>query len=86
VDSNNVALENAIQPPRPSLSPDPSIYAIDGQAIEPAMQYVQKIKQRCDPEIYKQFLEILSRYHHKPDTTDEVRSHYRTVVNLTRPM
>ncbi|KAF7375062.1 Histone deacetylase complex, SIN3 component [Mycena sanguinolenta] len=41
------------------------------QTIEPAVQYVQKIKQRCDAETYKQFLDILSKYHHKPDTTDE---------------
>jgi paired amphipathic helix protein Sin3a len=45
---------------------------LDGQAIEPAVQYVQKIKQRCDAETYKQFLEILSRYHQTPDMNDEV--------------
>lgn len=45
---------------------------MDGQAIEPAVQYVQKIKQRCDPDTYRQFLDILSRYHHTPDTIDEV--------------
>lgn len=44
-----------------------------GQAIEPAVQYVQKIKQRCDAETYKQFLEILSRYHQRPESIDEVR-------------
>ena len=44
------------------------------QAIEPAVQYVQKIKLRCDPDTYRQFLDILSRYHHTPDTIDEVRS------------
>lgn len=53
-------------------SPDPRSYGIDGQAIEPAVQYVQKIKQRCDPDTYRQFLDILSRYHHKSDTIDEV--------------
>jgi hypothetical protein len=42
------------------------------QAMEPAVAYVQKIKQRCDPETYKQFLDILSRYHHAPETIDEV--------------
>ena len=52
-------------------SPDPR-YGMDGQAIEPAVQYVQKIKQRCDPDTYRQFLDILSRYHHTPDTIDEV--------------
>ena len=46
-------------------------YGMDGQAIEPAVQYVQKIKQRCDPDTYRQFLDILSRYHHTADT-DEV--------------
>jgi len=53
-------------------SPDPR-YGMDGQTIEPAVQYVQKIKQRCDPDTYRQFLDILSRYHHTPDTIDEVR-------------
>ncbi|KAH9477606.1 Transcriptional regulatory protein SIN3 [Psilocybe cubensis] len=57
--------------PMPVASPDPRTYGMDGQAIEPAVQYVQKIKQRCDPETYRQFLDILSRYHHKPDTIDE---------------
>ncbi|KAF8156921.1 hypothetical protein B0H34DRAFT_711197 [Crassisporium funariophilum] len=55
----------------PPASPDPRNYGMDGQAIEPAVQYVQKIKQRCDPDTYRQFLDILSRYHHKPDTIDE---------------
>ncbi|KIK06012.1 hypothetical protein K443DRAFT_674585 [Laccaria amethystina LaAM-08-1] len=55
----------------PVASPDPRSYGIDGQAIEPAVQYVQKIKQRCDPDTYRQFLDILSRYHHKSDTIDE---------------
>ncbi|KAF9260585.1 hypothetical protein L218DRAFT_1079264 [Marasmius fiardii PR-910] len=45
--------------------------AAQQQAMEPAVAYVQKIKQRCDPEVYKQFLDILSRYHHAPDTIDE---------------
>ncbi|KAF9003386.1 hypothetical protein BDQ17DRAFT_1409203 [Cyathus striatus] len=55
-------------PPRPSLHSYPNV---DGQAIEPAVQYVQKIKQRCDPDTYRQFLDILSRYHHKPESIDE---------------
>ncbi|KAK1235479.1 hypothetical protein PQX77_001298, partial [Marasmius sp. AFHP31] len=42
------------------------------QAMEPAVAYVQKVKQRCDPEVYKQFLDILLRGHHAPETTDEV--------------
>ncbi|KAJ7650581.1 hypothetical protein FB45DRAFT_888175 [Roridomyces roridus] len=54
-------------PPTRPTSPEPS----HEQAMEPAVQYVQKIKQRCDPETYRQFLDILSRYHHKPDTIDE---------------
>ncbi|KDR72514.1 hypothetical protein GALMADRAFT_281285 [Galerina marginata CBS 339.88] len=62
---------NADNAPLPVASPDPRSYGMDGQAIEPAVQYVQKIKQRCDPETYRQFLDILSRYHHKPDTIDE---------------
>lgn len=53
-------------------SPDPRAYGVDGQAIEPAVQYVQKIKTRCDADTYRQFLDILSRYHSKPDTIDEV--------------
>ncbi|TFK41677.1 histone deacetylase complex, SIN3 component [Crucibulum laeve] len=57
-------------PPVPS-SPEPRMYGVDGQAIEPAVQYVQKIKQRCDPDTYRQFLDILSRYHHKSDTINE---------------
>ncbi|EAU81489.2 sin3b [Coprinopsis cinerea okayama7 len=44
---------------------------LDGQAIEPAVQYVQKIKQSCDAETYRQFLDILSRYHHAPEAIDE---------------
>ncbi|KAF8634812.1 hypothetical protein AX17_004064 [Amanita inopinata Kibby_2008] len=52
-------------------SPDPRLYVADEQAMEPAVQYVQKIKQRCDPETYRQFLDILSQYHHKPETMDE---------------
>ncbi|TFK20645.1 hypothetical protein FA15DRAFT_689033 [Coprinopsis marcescibilis] len=44
---------------------------LNGQAIEPAVQYVQKIKQSCDAETYRQFLDILSRYHHAPEAIDE---------------
>jgi len=58
--------------PSQHASPDPRTYGMDGPAIEPAVQYVQKIKQRCSPDTYRQFLDILSRYHHKPDTIDEV--------------
>ncbi|KAG5641578.1 hypothetical protein DXG03_004691 [Asterophora parasitica] len=64
-------LEPPREPPPPPPSPDPHTYAAPGQAIEPAVQYVQKIKQRCDAETYRQFLDILSQYHSKPDTIDE---------------
>ncbi|KAJ6544852.1 hypothetical protein DFH09DRAFT_1172920 [Mycena vulgaris] len=57
-----------VAPPTRPPSVDPKLEA---QTIEPAVQYVQKIKQRCDAETYRQFLDILSRYHHKPDTIDE---------------
>jgi paired amphipathic helix protein Sin3a len=45
----------------------------DTPAIEPAVQYVQKIKSSCDPETYKKFLAILSKYHVNPDIPDGVR-------------
>ncbi|KAF8067547.1 histone deacetylase complex, SIN3 component [Lyophyllum atratum] len=54
-----------------TLIPDPHFQPVNGQAIEPAVQYVQKIKQRCDAETYRQFLDILAQYHSKPDTIDE---------------
>lgn len=50
---------------------DPRNYGVDGQAMEPAVQYVQKIKQRCNADTYRQFLDILSRYHHTPDIDEE---------------
>lgn len=54
-------------------APTPPVEPI---AIEPAVQYVQKIKQSCDAETYRQFLDILSRYHHTTsDGIDEVQSH-----------
>ncbi|KZP06396.1 hypothetical protein FIBSPDRAFT_842133 [Athelia psychrophila] len=58
-----------------------SIFLVDGQSqnqgqgIEPAVQYVQKVKQRCDADTYKQFLQILSRYHRRPVSTDEREVH-----------
>ncbi|KAF9041264.1 hypothetical protein BJ165DRAFT_1349868 [Panaeolus papilionaceus] len=62
---------DSIPTPYPQ-SPEPRHFAAsDGQAIEPAVQYVQKIKQRCDPDTYRQFLDILSRYHHSPESIDE---------------
>ncbi|EEB99757.1 hypothetical protein MPER_00487, partial [Moniliophthora perniciosa FA553] len=43
------------------------------QEMDPkvAIAYLQKVQQRCDPEVYKQFLDILSRYHQAPETTNE---------------
>ncbi|KAJ6494619.1 histone deacetylase complex, SIN3 component [Mycena vitilis] len=58
-------------PPSPPTRPPSIEPKHESQAIEPAVQYVQKIKQRCDAETYRQFLDILSKYHHKPDTIDE---------------
>ncbi|ESK96321.1 histone deacetylase sin3 component [Moniliophthora roreri MCA 2997] len=36
-----------------------------------AIAYIQKVQQRCNPEAYKQFLDILSRYHRTPETITE---------------
>lgn len=51
--------------PSNTVPPDPSVYGVglDSVSIEPAMQYVQKIKQRCDEATYRRFLEILGRCH-----------------------
>ena len=57
------------------VSPDPGPY-LAGHAIEPAVQYVQKIKASCDHETYRQFLGILSQYHHATEAIDEVRLVY----------
>ena len=54
-------------------SPNPRLFAVDGQPMEPFAQYVQKIRQQCDPGTYQQVLDILSTLHFKPDSTDEVR-------------
>ncbi|KAJ7162085.1 hypothetical protein C8R46DRAFT_954978 [Mycena filopes] len=50
-------------PPPRQHSPEPTYGT--------AAQYVQKLKQRCDLDTYRQFLDILSKYHHKPDTVNE---------------
>ncbi|KAJ2926794.1 hypothetical protein H1R20_g10319, partial [Candolleomyces eurysporus] len=42
-----------------------------GDATEPAIQYVRKIKARCDDETYRQFLGILSHYVHTTEVIDE---------------
>ncbi|KAK0450434.1 histone deacetylase complex, SIN3 component [Desarmillaria tabescens] len=62
------------EPPLPPRTPDPKGLSLDldKQIMGPAFNYVQKIKQRCDPDTYKQFLDILSRYHKKSDNIDEV--------------
>jgi len=54
-------------------SPNPRLFAVDGQAMEPFAQYMQKLRQQCDPRTYQQVLDILSTLHFKPDSTDEVR-------------
>ncbi|KAG1721864.1 uncharacterized protein EDB91DRAFT_1064220 [Suillus paluster] len=54
--------------------PDPNMYGMnlgDSSSIEPAVQYVQKIKQRCDEATYRRFLEILGKYHNTTDAVDE---------------
>lgn len=51
-------------PMEPVASPDPRSYGIERQVIEPVVQYVQKIKQHCDPDTYRQ-LDILPRYHRR---------------------
>ncbi|KAL4073700.1 hypothetical protein J3A83DRAFT_4090896 [Scleroderma citrinum] len=54
-------------------SSDSATYGLnmDTVSIEPAVQYVQKIKQRCDEATYRRFLEILGRYHNMADAVDE---------------
>ncbi|KAF9075605.1 hypothetical protein BDP27DRAFT_1315333 [Rhodocollybia butyracea] len=62
-----------LNPMRPSSrrgTPD-AVMLQAPQAMEPAVAYVQKIKQRCDPETYRQFLDILSRFHHSPESINE---------------
>ncbi|KAF7312188.1 HDAC-interact domain-containing protein [Mycena indigotica] len=58
-------------PPTPPPKATPVEETREGRTIDPAIQYVQKIKQRCDPETYKQFLDILSNFHHSREPTDE---------------
>ncbi|KAG2039287.1 hypothetical protein BDR03DRAFT_933269 [Suillus americanus] len=63
-------------PPAPPATvlaePDANMYgSLDSSAIEPAVQYVQKIKQRCDEATYRRFLEILGKYHNTTDAVDE---------------
>jgi paired amphipathic helix protein Sin3a len=63
-------------PPAPPatvlVEPDANMYGgLDSSSIEPAVQYVQKIKQRCDEATYRRFLEILGKYHNTTDAVDE---------------
>ncbi|KAG1843781.1 paired amphipathic helix, partial [Suillus subalutaceus] len=63
-------------PPAPPATvlaePDANMYSsLDSSAIEPAVQYVQKIKQHCDEAMYCQFLENLNKSKHH-NTTDAV--------------
>lgn len=77
--SEGLRLSTSVRAARGSGSPDPSMYnGLDGQAIEPAVKYVQKIKQQCDTETYKEFLGILSRYHQNVDKIDEVCAFFRS--------
>ncbi|KAF4616527.1 hypothetical protein D9613_008572 [Agrocybe pediades] len=61
---------NEAGPPSGPASPDQTTYGMLEPATEPARQYVQKIKQRCSPETYHEFVDILSQ-HHKSDILDE---------------
>lgn len=56
----------------PQILPADTAAYVDTVSIEPAVQYVQKIKQRCDEATYRRFLEILGRYHNIADAVDEV--------------
>ncbi|KAG2133334.1 hypothetical protein DEU56DRAFT_739119 [Suillus clintonianus] len=62
-----------VQPAVLGPEPEPSMYgmSLDSSSIEPAVQYVQKIKQRCDEGTYRRFLEILGKYHNTTDAVDE---------------
>lgn len=67
-----------------SLPADPVTYGLnlDTISIEPAVQYVQKIKQRCDEATYRRFLEILGRYHNMADAVDEVSLRFLVPVTV----
>ncbi|KAJ2926800.1 hypothetical protein H1R20_g10317, partial [Candolleomyces eurysporus] len=60
----------AVARPESVVEYDPGSY-LAGHAIEPAVQYVQKIKASCDHDTYRQFLGILSQYHHATEAIDE---------------
>ena len=66
-------LDDLAAGPSNALPPDSSVYGVglDNVSIEPAVQYVQKIKQRCDEATYRRFLEILGRYHNMAEAVDE---------------
>ncbi|KAL0958045.1 hypothetical protein HGRIS_000221 [Hohenbuehelia grisea] len=76
------AMQDLDQPPPPLPPPvePPMLKAehnlhmyegADGLTYEPAVQYVQKIKKRCDEETYKAFLAILTSYYNYPGSVDE---------------
>ncbi|KAJ7598551.1 hypothetical protein C8J56DRAFT_769732 [Mycena floridula] len=49
---------------------------LDGQpSFEPALQFVQLVEQHCGPHVYKEFLDILWRYHKNDPLMDEVQKH-----------
>lgn len=68
INPHPIFLPPAPPPPVPRSPPPPHIEAEQ----QPAFDYIQKIKKRCDADTYKQFLDILSRYRHQPNNVDEV--------------
>lgn len=74
--------------PSNALPPDPSVYGVglDSVSIEPAVQYVQKIKQRCDEATYRRFLEILGRYHNMADAVDEASPFFLYIYAVCRSL
>ncbi|KAF9011284.1 paired amphipathic helix [Cyathus striatus] len=59
---------HSTSPGRGPLSWSPKI----DNDMELAVQYVKKIKQRCDPYTYRQFLDVISRHHHQPELVNGV--------------
>ncbi|KAF8893642.1 hypothetical protein CPB85DRAFT_1230305 [Mucidula mucida] len=70
--------QRLVPPPPPPPVPPPrarsrarSPGGDDSVTITSAFEYIQRIKKRCDPETYKEFLDILSRYHKKSAHVDD---------------
>ncbi|KAF7295372.1 putative histone deacetylase complex, SIN3 component [Mycena indigotica] len=63
--------QGPIVPPPGPTPPTPVEETRENRSFDPAIQYVQKVKQRCDPETYEQFLDILSSFYHSREPTDE---------------